>query len=246
MYKELRLYGEENFSVNVLENNLPEELKEIKERYYIQKYKTYYLNNYGYNMTIGGNGTIGYVFTEEDKNKISAAGKGRKFSKERNEKIRNVMIGREYKDEWKQNLSKARKGKFTGEKNPFYGKHHTEESKRKISEANTGRKMSDEFKNLQREIHLGVKFTEEHKLKLSENNKASKKVIQLDLYNNFIKEFKSMKAAERETGIKAYNISSCCRGIQKTAGGYIWKYKESVSTNCRMEDELPFEAPDNQ
>lgn len=39
--------------------------------------------------------------------------------------------------------------------NPFYGKHHSDESKRKISEA-----------------HKGMKFTEEHRRKISEARKA--------------------------------------------------------------------------
>lgn len=34
----------------------------------------------------------------------------------------------------------------TGERNPFYGKHHSEETKRKISEANRGKRLSEETK----------------------------------------------------------------------------------------------------
>ncbi len=37
------------------------------------------------------------------------------------------------------------------------------------------------------------------------------------------KRYSSMKNAENATGIKAKNISACCRGDQKTAGGYHWK-----------------------
>lgn len=32
--------------------------------------------------------------------------------------------------------------------------------------------------------------------------------------------------AERITGIKAQNISDCCNQKRKTAGGYIWRYKD--------------------
>jgi hypothetical protein len=34
--------------------------------------------------------------------------------------------------------------------------------------------------------------------------------------------FDSISDAKRETGVN--NISACCRGVQKTAGGYGWKY----------------------
>ena len=35
---------------------------------------------------------------------------------------------------------------FKGENNPMYGKHHTEEARRKISEANKGAVRSEEFR----------------------------------------------------------------------------------------------------
>lgn len=50
----------------------------------------------------------------------------------------------------------------------------------------------------------------------------NKKVSQYDLQGNFIKTFDSIKEAQKETNISS--ISTCCRGICKTAGGYIWRY----------------------
>lgn len=55
--------------------------------------------------------------------------------------------------------------------------------------------------------------------------KQGKPVIQYDLNHNFISEFITMKEAQDKTNITQYNISACCRGKQKTAGGYIWKFK---------------------
>jgi hypothetical protein len=52
----------------------------------------------------------------------------------------------------------------------------------------------------------------------------TKKVIQYDKENNFIKEWDSIKEVKEITGIT--HISSCCRGKRKTAGGYIWRYKD--------------------
>jgi hypothetical protein len=48
-----------------------EELCE-KEIRYIQEYNSYYLNENGYNMTYGGEGTNGYLHTEEVKQRLSA------------------------------------------------------------------------------------------------------------------------------------------------------------------------------
>jgi hypothetical protein len=47
-----------------------EELCEIEIRY-IKEYNSYYMNGKGYNMTHGGEGINGYVFTEEDKQRAS-------------------------------------------------------------------------------------------------------------------------------------------------------------------------------
>lgn len=63
--------------------------------------------------------------------------------------------------------------------------------------------------------------------KVTENQRKSgklkrKKVNQYDKNNNFIRQWDSMKEAEEKLNIK--NISNCCIGICKSAGGYIWKY----------------------
>ena len=47
--------------------------------------------------------------------------------------------------------------------------------------------------------------------------KRFKKVIQLDLNDNVLNEFESMRQAERETGIEATSISACCNGKRKSA-----------------------------
>lgn len=57
----IRKYGGENFTVEILEDNIPANLLSAREQYYIQKYNTYYKNNpLGYNMTVGGDGSYQY------------------------------------------------------------------------------------------------------------------------------------------------------------------------------------------
>lgn len=137
----IRKYGIENFKLETLESNISNDIAGEREQYYIKAYDSYYLSRKGYNMTEGGNGTVGYIFTDEDKAKISEANKGRKFSEERNQRIREIMTGREYKPEWKAALSQSRLGRFTKQDNPFYGKHHTDTTKQTIRENNSGDKV---------------------------------------------------------------------------------------------------------
>ena len=55
-----------------------------------------------------------------------------------------------------------------------------------------------------------------------QKNKFTKSVIQYDTNMNFIKEWSSLTEAKKY--IKG-DIQACCSGKQKTAGGYIWEFK---------------------
>ena len=56
--------------------------------------------------------------------------------------------------------------------------------------------------------------------------KHSKVVLQFTLDSILVKEYPSIRQAERETGFANSSIAKCCKGKQKTAYNYIWKYKE--------------------
>ena len=55
---------------------------------------------------------------------------------------------------------------------PNKGKHLSEEHKRKIGEANSKHKMSEEQKEFLRQFHVGIPLSEDHKRKISEANKG--------------------------------------------------------------------------
>ena len=65
-----------------------------------------------------------------------------------------------------------RKGKYTGEKNPMYGKHHSEEAKNKMVESHKGKHHSEESKKKNAEAHKGKKMSEEAKKKMAESHKG--------------------------------------------------------------------------
>lgn len=54
--------------------------------------------------------------------------------------------------------------------------------------------------------------------------KTTKKVKQYDLNKNYIKTWNSMSEAAQKLKIHVSAISGCCKGINKTCGGYIWEY----------------------
>ena len=112
------------------------------EQYYIKFFDTLYPN--GYNLTEGGEGGI---HCEETRKKISdahkgkpAPNKGKPMSEEQKKKLSfarkgksSPNKGKHLSEDYKRKISESKKGKMVGDKNPFYGKCHTEEFKKKMS-----------------------------------------------------------------------------------------------------------------
>lgn len=101
--------------------------------------------------------------------------------------------------EWKSKISDSVKG----ENHPLYGTKMSEETKRKISESEKGKKMSEESKK-----------------KMSESKEGTP-VVRIDK-NLSIVFYKKMFYTEFDTS----SVGRCCKGKQKTCGGYKWMYAE--------------------
>lgn len=134
LHEAMRKYGYNNFKVELLESNVPDSKIASRERYYIRKYHSYYLDDCGYNMTHGGCGVAGYHHTELSKQKMRESMKHIKFSESRNQKISEALRGKHKTLEHRRALSSARLGRFHGEDNPFYNKHHSESTKSVLRE----------------------------------------------------------------------------------------------------------------
>lgn len=62
--------------------------------------------------------------------------------------------------------------------------------------------------------------------KKNNRQKQEKTTLQYTKDGVFIAEYPSASEAGRQTGISFKKISLCCLGKTKSAGGYVWKYKE--------------------
>ena len=58
------------------------------------------------------------------------------------------------------------------------------------------------------------------------NNKRSRSVLKISKEGVLIAEYFSISSASRDTGVSTGDIMNVCKGKNKTAGGYIWMYKE--------------------
>ena len=129
-----------------------------------------------------------------------------------------------HSEETKRKMSEAKKGTYTGKGIAVKGRtfKHTEETKRKISEAKKGRKASAETVRKMSEAMKGKTHSKETKQKISKAN--YKAVNQIGLDGEIIGTYASLKEASEQTGVSCACISAVCRGRQKKAGEFAWEY----------------------
>lgn len=139
----IRKYGWDNFEHVVILEDLTEEEAKRWEVELIREWKTQD-REYGYNICAGGDGVTGWHPSEETKKKISEAAIAQKRFGERN-----PNYGNRWTDEMRSAASKRKKGNVSkearhkisesakrriGEKNSFFGKKHSEKTKKRLAE----------------------------------------------------------------------------------------------------------------
>ena len=169
--------------------------------------------------------------TEDTKKKIS-------LSRQKYTGVNHPMYGKKFSDAHRKKLSENH-ADFSGERNPmygvdrsgekgtFYGKHHTEESKTKISQSRKGKRSGIDHPN------YGKHRPEETRQKISESlvglmsgekHPRATPIVQLDMNDNVIRVWSYAKLASQELKISAGNISLCLTNQIKYAAGCHRKY----------------------
>ena len=189
----IQKYGWDNFEHEVIASNLTKDEADNFEMLLISKLHTCD-NNFGYNLTLGGDGLSGYNPTEETRKKMSESKKGRKLS-----------------DETKKKMSDASKGRNVG-------RSHTSEELAKMRGKKRKKKTTSKIRN-----NTDRPLSEATKRKIQESS-HKKMVLQKDIDGNVLKQYDSISSASRETGVNLGNISSCCNKHIPMAGGFVWDF----------------------
>lgn len=237
----INLYGWDNFEHKIIYDSLTEEEAKEKEKELIARYDTTNPEK-GYNLTLGGDGTVGYQHTNEAKAKMSKAKQGKKPwnygispTEETLKKLRESHIGYKPSAEQLEKLSKSmtewwskeeNRLRMSGENHHNYGTKFSEETKRKISESQKGKIIPLETIVKAANARVGLTQSEETKQKIQKNNQNKRAVLQFSLDGKFIAEYVSTREAEKYTGVKYQYIIACCKHQKQEAGGFIWEYKE--------------------
>lgn len=105
----------------------------------------------------------------------------------------------------------------------------SEKTRQKISEGAKKRFEDPTEKERLRISNKKYEDSKTEKQKLEDILKQDcKGVCQFDKNLNLLNEFPSVRDAERKTGIHRSNITKCCKLKVKSAGGFIWKYKNNI------------------
>jgi group I intron endonuclease len=213
----IQKYGKENFEIGLLDTaETVNELNE-KEMFWIAYYDS--IHPKGYNLTKGGSGMLASDITKE-KMRIAKLGrpsgrKGKPLSEAHKEALRlnhadlsgdkNPNYGKPLPEEQRIKISRSLKGRFIGDKNPSYGRKKTPEEIGRWQKSRMGYRPSEETKRKQSESLKG------------KNNKPVLCIEKKEVYN-------SVTEAAKSVGVSKSGITACCKGYQKTSGGYHWKH----------------------
>ena len=140
---------------------------------YIKEYNSYYINGKGYNMTFGGEGTNGYIFTEEDKQKQSEITK-RYFENPEARQKQSELIKKYFENpDTRQQMSDTKKKYF--EANPDAGKEQSERLKKHYENPEERQKMSEIKKTYYENNPEAIQKLSETTTKYFENPQARQK-----------------------------------------------------------------------
>lgn len=171
------------------------------------------------NLTDGGEGVSGLKHFDESKQKISIWRKGKSLSEETCKRITQNKTGNAYK------LKNIPEGKIE----ELYKTKNIQE---------IANELNISFPTIKKYlIEKNIYVPSQNRKPVSEKTKKEKSILmkgkgnipicQYDLNNNKINEFSSITEAclSLNKPGRAGDITAVCRGKQKTAFGYIWKYK---------------------
>lgn len=237
LYNAFRKYGLDNFTFEVIEECLKEELDK-KEIYYIDLYKSAN-TKYGYNRSLGGEKGC-QLISKKTRNKLSRQRKGKlnpmygkkmsdESKKKQSESFKETIanMSKEDFEKWHKKIGKKHKGKII-----------TQEQRIKISKTlkeyfkdeNNRKRLSEQKKGQKHSLSARLKMS---MIKQKQMKEYAKKVLQYDLNDNLVAEYESLQDASKKMGINPSNICACCNGKRNTCHSFKWKYDEEFNKQFR-------------
>lgn len=240
-YHAIQKYGWNNFEHSILEEDVPIALISSREQYYISFYHTNDVK-FGYNLTLGGEGTYGVVISEQTRKLISENNKKRGFKMVYNgipfdnmkrlaeylgynyDTVRSWIIGRVLPPDWFAQAEIYLKGEklklpcLSDEEKNFI---RSEKIKQYYKTHDRSGENSPSYKHGRK----SRAYLEQQKQIRKQQGKGIKPIIQMDENNNIIAIFPNVRAVMRSIKCGSKGITDCCKGKSESFRGYKWKYQ---------------------
>lgn len=165
------------------------------ESYYIYKYETHISLN-GYNLTYGGDGTVGYEHTEEQKQKNSVA-KQKYFSDPANRMKQSI----------------ANKSAYA--KNPEQAANHSKFQKQRFLNPNERERVSQDMRDY---------LSNEENLRKHAVQRGAKEFSVETKEGIFVGVWLTQNQCARDLNLSVSHVNKCLKGKRKTHKGYVFKY----------------------
>jgi group I intron endonuclease len=166
------------------------------EMKYIKKYDSY-INNNGYNLTLGGDGTVGYKHSDEQKRK-------------------NSITRTKYFESSKNRKKQSKANTIAHYKNPNLAKKHSEFQTKRFQNKSERDRVADGMRKY---------LSKKENLERHSRVRGGKEFYVLDLEDNVIAEYLIQAECAREMKLQTSKINNCLKGKRKTHGGFKFKYK---------------------
>jgi group I intron endonuclease len=136
------------------------------------------------------------------------------------------MRGRPLTEEHKRKISQANSGKSYRA-----GFKHLDETKKKIGLAHRGKKLKKSTREKIGNAHRGRSLTKEHKEKIGAAHRGKKShraqpIQQICTETEIVVRNYDTIEEVRKYGFEPSNVGAVCRGLRKTSGGYGWRFLE--------------------
>ena len=154
---------------------------------------------------------------DEGGNKGKFCKESKRLLSEKKSGENNPFYGKKHLEETRKKMSEAHKGKCVGENHPMYGKHQSEETKEKNRQAHLKENLSEETR---------IKMSTKAKQRTGLKNHRSKPV-----WCEELKEVRpSGKEWAKELKLVQSSVSQCCNGKRNHTGGYHFRFatKEEI------------------
>lgn len=235
-YKAIKKYGWDNIEHYIIAQNLTENEAKNFEKILIKKLKSNtYKCKYGYNKTDGGDGTLGYVMSQEIKDKMSKNRIGQC----------NPFYGKTHTKEARLKMSKFRRGiSLKGKKvYQFNLNGNFIKTYKSIKEAEQTYLIFNSQMGKHIRLHtpfLGYLWGFESDITIIDNipklnyeykervYSYSKIVYQFNINGDYIKQYSSIKEAEKSIGASLGTLGKAIKEQRKFLG-YLWGCNDDIT-----------------